>query len=174
MEDHHDLRKFITELPVAQRCVVLSSGREVDCDVDARRVTVQYRASSDDRAGVGRSPNGSRIDNVGWLTPGAGIESSTALTSDLTAAEALQEAETEVGVAGMVDRSADAARAGCRTDVPIGLPFDRSRPYGLKVSRFVPAHMQENRCSWWKDGDRGNCVGGNDNASDLAACRRAN
>ena len=114
------------------------------------------------------------MNNVGRLTPGAGIESPTLLTSDLTATEALQEAETEVGVAEWFDRSADAARAGCRTDVPIGLPFDRSRPYGLKVSRFVPAHMQENRCSWWKDGDRGNCVGGNDNASDLAACRRAN
>jgi hypothetical protein len=37
---------------------------------------------------------------VGRLTHSGGeIESSTALTSDLTAAEALQEAETEVGVA---------------------------------------------------------------------------
>ena len=36
---------------------------------------------------------------MGRLTPGAGIESSTGLTSDQTAAEALQEAETEVGVA---------------------------------------------------------------------------
>ncbi|WP_433723542.1 hypothetical protein ACQP2Y_00570 [Actinoplanes sp. CA-051413] len=53
MEAHHDLRKFITELTVAQRCVVLSSGREVDCVVDPRRVTVQYQDSSDDRAGVG-------------------------------------------------------------------------------------------------------------------------
>jgi len=59
MEAHHDLRKFITELPVAQRCVVLSSGREVDCVVDPRRVIVQYQDSSDDRAGVGRPRNGS-------------------------------------------------------------------------------------------------------------------
>jgi|1186.fasta_scaffold992549_1 hypothetical protein len=29
MEGRHDLRKFITELPVAQRGAVLSSGREV-------------------------------------------------------------------------------------------------------------------------------------------------
>ena len=99
MEAHHDLRKFITELPIAERCVVLSSGREGDCDRDPRRVTVQDKAVSDDRAGVGQPSNGSRIDNVGRLTPGAGIESSTALTSDQTAAEALQEAETEVGVA---------------------------------------------------------------------------
>jgi len=99
MEVHHDQRKFITELTVAQRCVVLSSGREGDCDRDPRRVTVQHKAVSDDRAGVGRPPKGSRIDNVGLLTPGAGIESSTSLTSDQTAAEALQEAETEVGVA---------------------------------------------------------------------------
>jgi hypothetical protein len=109
MEVHHDLRKFITELPVAQRCVVLSSGREGDCDRDPRRVTVQHKAVSDDRAGVGRSPNGSRINNVGRLTPGAGIESSTGLTSDQTAAEALQVAETEVGVRRMVDRGANAA-----------------------------------------------------------------
>jgi hypothetical protein len=34
------------------------------------------------------------------------------MSSDQTAAEALQEAETEVGVAGMVDRSADAAVRG--------------------------------------------------------------
>ena len=99
MEAHHDLRKFITELPIAERCVVLSSGREGDCDRDPRRVTVQDKAVSDDRAGVGQPSNGSRIDNVGRLTPGAGIESPMTLTSDLTAAQALQEAETEVGVA---------------------------------------------------------------------------
>jgi hypothetical protein len=40
-----------------------------------------------------------RIDNVGHLTPGAGIESPTRRGSDQTAAEALQEAETEVGTA---------------------------------------------------------------------------
>ena len=99
MEAHHDLRKFITELTVAQRCVVLSSGREVDCDVDPRRVTVQYTAVP----ATGWALDGHRadreIDNVGRLTPGAGIESSTAMNSDQTAAEALQEAETEVGVA---------------------------------------------------------------------------
>jgi hypothetical protein len=93
--------------------------------------------------------------------------------SDQTAAEALQEAETEVGVAGMVDRGSGGAVRGAGRTSPISLSFDRLRPSGLKVSRFVPAHMQENRCSWWKDGDRGNCVGGNDNASDLAAGRRA-
>ena len=104
MEVHHDLRTFITELAIAQRCVVLSSGREADCPVSPRRVTVQYRAVPTTGRASGRPPNGSRIDNVGRLTPGAGIESSTALTSDLTAAEALQEAETEVGVAEWVDR----------------------------------------------------------------------
>jgi hypothetical protein len=109
MEAHHDLRKFIAELPIAQRCVVLSSGREADCDRDPRRVTVQDKAVSDDRAGVGRSPNGSRINNVGRLTPGAGIESSTGLTSDQTAAEALQEAETEVGTAVSVGSRARVA-----------------------------------------------------------------
>ena len=112
MEDHHDLRKFITELPIAQRCVVLSSGREVDCEVDPRRVTVQCTAVPTTGRASGRSPDGSRIDNVGWLTPGAGIESSAKLTSDLTATEALQEAETEVGVAEWVDRGAGVAVRG--------------------------------------------------------------
>jgi hypothetical protein len=55
---------------------------------------------------------------VGRLTLGAGIESSTAMGSDLWAAEALQEAETEVGVAVMIDRCAWVAVA--RPGVPIG------------------------------------------------------
>ena len=58
MEAHHDLRKFITELTVAQRCVVLSSGREVDCHVDPRRVTVQYKAVPT----TGRASGGRRTD----------------------------------------------------------------------------------------------------------------
>jgi len=41
-----------------------------------------------------------RIDNVKRLTFRVGVESLTKLDSDLTAAEALQEAETEVGLAG--------------------------------------------------------------------------
>jgi hypothetical protein len=56
---------------------VLSSGREADCGVDPGRVTVQH------------------WEIVGRLTPWAWIESSTAMGSDQTAAEALQEAETE-------------------------------------------------------------------------------
>ena len=130
MEDHHDLRKFIVELPVAQRCVVLSSGREVDCAVNPRRVTVQYQGSSDDRAGVGQPPNGSRMNNVGRLTPGAGIESSTALTSDLTATEALQEAETEVGVAEwwIGVRTLPVRGAGQRADRPTVRPISALRP----------------------------------------------
>jgi hypothetical protein len=80
MEAHHDLRKFITELPVAQRCAVLSSGRDAESSIAPVFVRLQYRQI------------------VGRLTPWAGIESSTAMDSDQTAAEALQEAETEVGV----------------------------------------------------------------------------
>jgi hypothetical protein len=80
MEAHHDLRKFITELPVAQRCAVLSSGRDADCGVAPVGVKLHHRKI------------------VGRLTPWAGIESSTAMDSDQTAAEALQVAETEVGV----------------------------------------------------------------------------
>ena len=41
---------------------------------------------------------------MGLLTLGAGIESPTRTGSDQTAAEALQEAETEVGTAVKVDR----------------------------------------------------------------------
>ena len=57
---------------------------------------------------------------MGLLTLGAGIESPTRTGSDQTAAEALQEAETEVGVAVMIDRDAYVGRAGWRLDVPIG------------------------------------------------------
>jgi hypothetical protein len=102
MEARHDLRKFITELTVAERCGVLSSGRDVDRGVGSVRASVQHRK------------------NVGRLTPWAGIESSTANSSDQTAAEALQEAETEVGVRVMVDRGAYVGRAGWRPGVPIG------------------------------------------------------
>jgi hypothetical protein len=112
MEAHHDLRKFITELPVAQRCAVLSSGREVDCDERLRRVTVQYTAVPAN----GRTPGGRRTDRdiEMWddSLQGRGSRSSTAMGSDQKAAEALQEAETEVGEAGMVDRGADAAVRG--------------------------------------------------------------
>jgi len=97
MEADHDLRKFITELPVAQRGVVLSSGREVDCDLDPSRVTVQYTTVPT----TGRVSDGCRVDrgirNVGRLTPETGIEGSTTMSSDQTAAEALQEAGTELG-----------------------------------------------------------------------------
>ena len=51
-----------------------------------------------------RTETDRRIDNVGRLTPGAGIETSTQIGSDQTAAEALQEAETEFGVAVKGDR----------------------------------------------------------------------
>jgi hypothetical protein len=60
--------------------------------------------------GVGRD----RISIVlGHLTLGAGIESSMAMGSDLWAAEALQEAETEVGVGVMLDRTGDVTGCQC-------------------------------------------------------------
>ena len=59
-----------------------------------------------------------RIKNVGRLTPGAGIETSTQMGSDQTAAEALQEAETEVGTAVWV--ASEARVAGhSRSTVPV-------------------------------------------------------
>ncbi|GAA2496242.1 hypothetical protein [Winogradskya humida] len=112
MEAHHDLRKFITELPVAQRCAVLSSGRDADCNTASHRVTVWDK----DVPATGRAPGGDRTDREiemwGCSLQGRGSSSSTAMGSDQTAPEALQEAETEVGVAGMVDRDAGAAVRG--------------------------------------------------------------
>ena len=118
MDARHDLRKFITELPVAESGVVLSSGREVltpgrPGEVIAQRgeMTTARLVRTLPKRDQGPETD-RRIDNVGLLTLGAGIESPTRTGSDQTAAEALQEAETEVGVAGMVDRGADAAVRG--------------------------------------------------------------
>jgi hypothetical protein len=98
MEAHHDLRKFITESAVAERCGVLSSGRDASAVIDSARVTVQPLAVPT----VTIAPFGAGADQVsivvGHLTLGAGIESSRTMGSDLWAAEALQEAETEAGV----------------------------------------------------------------------------
>jgi hypothetical protein len=109
MEGDRDLRKFITERGVAQSCDVLSSGR------DARGVEHHHRVTTQ-RPEVGtawrcRSAVGTdrEIDNVKRLTPGVGIGRLMRFGSDQTAAEALQVAETEVGVRRMVDRGANAA-----------------------------------------------------------------
>jgi hypothetical protein len=98
MEHRRDLRKFITELPVAQGGAVLSSGREAAGATGPARMTVQRRTPLAAERTPSGGTRGSGYRNVGWLTPGAGIASSTAMGSDLSAAEALQEAETEVGV----------------------------------------------------------------------------
>jgi orotate phosphoribosyltransferase len=45
MDNHDDLRKFITELAVVHGHVVLSSGREADWYVDLRRVTLHHAAA---------------------------------------------------------------------------------------------------------------------------------
>ncbi|MEU4420673.1 hypothetical protein AB0F81_08610 [Actinoplanes sp. NPDC024001] len=109
MEARDDLRKFITELAVAQRGAVLSSGRELlgsECGVQKIAqcgVMVSMRSVPGHRRGS-VSRNNRRKDNVARLTPETGIESSTRMGSDQMAAEALQEAETEVGVAGLVDQ----------------------------------------------------------------------
>jgi hypothetical protein len=109
MEVHRDLRKFMSAGAVAQSRGVLSSGR------DARGVEHHHRVTTQ-RPEVGtawqsRSAAGTdrEIDNVKRLTLGVGIESLMRLGSDQTAAEALQVAETEVGVRRRVDRGADAA-----------------------------------------------------------------
>jgi hypothetical protein len=98
MEVDHDLRKFVTETPVAQRRGMLSSGREASGEVRSLPATVQRRTVPMARWTSPGTEVELQIDNVGRLTPGAGIRSSTAMGSDLWAAEALQEAETEVGV----------------------------------------------------------------------------
>jgi hypothetical protein len=130
MEVDHDLRKFITETPVALRRGMLSSGREASGVVRSLPATVQRRTVPV----AGWTPAGTeeelQIHNVGRLTPGAGIKSSTAMGSDLWAAEALQEAETEVGVGVMIDRGTDtAARVdGGRTDRLTRRPISALRP----------------------------------------------
>ncbi|MBO3742072.1 hypothetical protein [Actinoplanes flavus] len=104
MEARHDLGKFITELSVAQRGVVLSSGRGVSGELMIAQggVMVSTRSVPSHRRGsVDR--NNRRNDNVVRLTPEAGIETSTRMGSDQKAAEALQEAETEVVIARKVD-----------------------------------------------------------------------
>jgi hypothetical protein len=100
VEVHHDLRKFITERVVAQSCDVLSSGREAS------------RAACGDGPSNEVSRTDRQIDNVKRLTPGVVIESFTRLGSDQKAADALQEAETELGVRVLVDRDVLAGRAG--------------------------------------------------------------
>ena len=147
---------------------MLSSGREASRVVELGPRNCAAQSGFDGRAGGAVTREWIKNRRCGAIHSRAGIETSTQMGSDQTAAEALQEAETEVGVAGNVDQG-----SGVAASPSIDRHGGRCRPYGLKVSRFVPAHMQENRCSWWKDGDRGNCVGGNDNASDLAACWRA-
>ena len=105
MEARHDLRKFITELPVAERGAVLSSGREVLVPGRPGRGIAQRGGMTTARLvrtlpkTDQRPETDRRIDNVGHLTLGAGIESPTRTGSDQTAAEALQEAETGVGTA---------------------------------------------------------------------------
>jgi hypothetical protein len=86
MEAHHDLRKSFTGFAVAQCRVVLSSGRDAGRGAGAIGASIGVTARHD--------------QNVGRLTPWAGNESSMATGSDQTAADALQEAETEVGIAG--------------------------------------------------------------------------
>src|SRR3954452_19656532 len=102
MEARYDLGKFITESTIAQRRDVLSSGREASSAADPARTTAQGGAVP--AMPITSSGAGADRDsiNVGPLTLGTGIESSTAMGSDLWAAEALQEAETEVGVAVMM------------------------------------------------------------------------
>jgi hypothetical protein len=130
MEVDHDLRIFITETPVAQRRGMLPSGREASRAADPARTTLQHRTVP----AAGGTPAGRGVDgeihNVGLLTPGAGIDSSTAMGSDLWAAEALQEAETDVGVGVMIDRDAYAAMrvAGGRTDRLTRRPISALRP----------------------------------------------
>ena len=102
MEGRCDLRKLTTGTVVAERCGVLSSGREARGDINRRRVRAQRPVVRTDQWGrairCSAAATDRRIDTVKQLTRGWGIESFATLGSDQTAAEALQEAETEVGV----------------------------------------------------------------------------
>jgi hypothetical protein len=116
MEVHRDLRKFMGAGAVAQSRGVLSSGRDARGVAHHHRVTTQrpeVETAWQCRSAVATDRE---IDTVKRLTPGVGIESLMRLSSDQTAAEALQVAGTEVGVRRMVDRGANAAvRAAGRT-----------------------------------------------------------
>lgn len=116
MEVHRDLRKLMSAGVVAQRRGALSSGRDArgvehHHRVSAQRPEVGTRWQSRTAVGTDRE-----IDNVKRLTLGVGIESLMRLGSDQTAAEALQVAETEVGVRWRVDRGGTfAGRAAGQT-----------------------------------------------------------
>ncbi len=106
MEGHRDLRKFTTATVVAQGGDALSSGRGARGDIYRRRARAQRPVVRTDQWGravrCSAAATDRRIDNVKHLTPWWGIESLTTLDSDQKAAEALQEAETEVGLGPMV------------------------------------------------------------------------
>ena len=123
MEVHHDLRKFIPERSIAESCGVLSSGREARGDIVRHRTTVQHAAVAVARLGLPVAGMDRQIDNVKRLTPRWRIESLTKLGSDQAATEALQEAETEVGVVVKADRTAVPPVGGWRS--PIDRPGGR-------------------------------------------------
>jgi hypothetical protein len=101
MEECRDLQKSSTVTVVAQRCDALSAGRETRGDNGRRRLRTQQPAVRTARWGRvvrhSATVTDRRIDDVKRLTRGWGIESFAEFNSDQTAAEALQEAETEVG-----------------------------------------------------------------------------
>jgi hypothetical protein len=113
MEECRDLQKFTTEPVVAQRCDTLSSGREAKGEIDRCRVRTQCPVVRTARWGravrCSAAATNRRIDDVKRLTPGWGIESFATWDSDQTAAEALQEAETEVGLGVMAVTGAKGA-----------------------------------------------------------------
>ena len=98
MEAHHDLRKSVTGMVVAESGVMLSSGREATLVWGWGGLTLQREPIGSNRQVRAGTTTDRRTADVGRLTPGAGIETSTRMGSDQKAAEALQEAETEVGV----------------------------------------------------------------------------
>lgn len=130
MEVDPDLRKFITETAVAQRRGMLSSGREASRVADPARTTLQHGTVP---AAGGTRPTGGVVGG----NPQCGASHSGGGDRDLygdgqrpMAAEALQEAETEVGVGVMIDGDAYAAMrvAGGRTDQLTRRPNSALRP----------------------------------------------
>jgi hypothetical protein len=127
MEERRHLQKFTAGTVVAQRCDVLSSGREATGNIDHRRMRAQHPTVRTARWGrvvrCNATVTDRRIDNVKRLTPGWEIESFAESGGDRTAAQALQEAETEVGLGVMVVTGATgavrAAGPACRTTDPV-------------------------------------------------------
>ena len=108
---------------------MLSSGREASRGRRLGPRNCAAQSGSGEHGGQAVTREWIKNRQCGAVHSRAGIETSTQMGSDQKAAEALQEAETEVGVGVMIDRGADATvRAGLSSDRPTRRPISALRP----------------------------------------------